>query len=711
MKQIFQNLRSGETVLADVPRPKCLPGGLLIRSSRTLVSSGTERMLVDFGKAGLIEKAWQQPDKVKQVIEKVQTDGLIPTIEAVRNKLDQPLALGYCNVGIVVEIGEGVEGFRVGDRVVSNGSHAEYVNVPKHLCAKIPEGVSDDAAAFTVIGSIALQGLRLVGPTLGESIAVIGLGLIGQFTVQLLRASGCRVIGIDFDESKLQLAQSAGAVVVNLAIGEDPVSSAIGFARGRGVDAVLITASTKSNEPISQAARMCRKRGRIVLVGVVGLQVSRADFYEKELSFQVSCSYGPGRYDPNYEEKGHDYPVGYVRWTEQRNFEAVLDMLASGNVEAGKLISHRFKFDEAIGAYEVISNGNPLGILLEFNQAESGSFEPKADTTITICRALTQSDVRVAFLGSGNYASGVLIPAFAKTAAGLTAVASARGISAAHVAKKYGIASATTEAHDVIASGANNVIVITTRHDSHARLVCEALAAGKHVFVEKPLAITQKDLDDVQLAHDRFALPQGLHVVVGFNRRFSPLVVKMKDLLGSMSGPKSFIMTVNAGSIPADHWTQDQSIGGGRLRGEACHFVDLVRFLAGAKITSAFAVQIGDATVDGVQDDKVSISLTFADGSFGSVHYLANGHKSFPKERLEAFCGGRILQLDNFRKLNGFGWPGFKKARLLRQDKGNAALVAAFVNSLQEGQDVVIPFNEIVEVTQMCLDLSKSLQS
>jgi predicted dehydrogenase len=675
------------------------------------VSPGTERMLVDFAKAGFISKARQQPDKVKQVLEKVHTDGLMPTIEAVRNKLDQPLALGYCNVGVVVEIGDGVEGFRIGDRVVSNGNHAEYVNVPKNLCACIPDGVTDDAAALTVIGSIALQGLRLIGPTLGESIAVIGLGLIGQCAVQLLHASGCRVIGIDLDQSKIKLAQDAGAAVVDAASGADAVSSAIQFARGRGVDAVLIAASTTSNEPISHAARMCRKRGRIVLVGVVGMQISRADFYDKELSFQVSCSYGPGRYDSNYEERGNDYPVGYVRWTEQRNFEAVLDMLATGKIHTGSLISHRFRFRDALGAYDVATNQKPLGILLEFDQEEARNDVRDRDVAVQVRSTAPTGSVRVGFVGSGNYASGTLVPAFARTSVALAAISSTGGVSAAHVARKYGIALATTETSGLIASTENNVLVIATRHDTHAGLVCEALAAGKHVFVEKPLAITEEDLELVQQAHERWAAPQGLHVIVGFNRRFAPLAVRMKKMLETLSEPKSFIVTVNAGMIPADHWTQKRDIGGGRLVGEACHFVDLVRFLAGSEIVSASAIGIGRTTAQNVRDDKTSISLTFADGSFGTVHYLANGNKAFPKERIEVFSSGRILQLDNFRALKGFGWPGFKSARLLRQDKGNTELVAAFVDSIEAGQSPVIPFADIVEVTRTCLELSRSLNT
>ncbi|SDY64152.1 bi-domain-containing oxidoreductase [Nitrosomonas sp. Nm58] len=704
MKQILQNLKTGSTEVAEIPSPRVNSGQLLIRTSRSLISAGTERMLVDFGKANPIEKARQQPDKVRMVVDKIKTDGLMPTLDAVRNKLEQPLPLGYCNVGTVLEVGKGVEGFTVGERIASNGKHAEVVSVPVNLCARIPDSVSDEAAAFTVIGAIALQGIRLVQPTLGEAVVVTGLGLIGQIAVQLLRAHGCRVLGIDFDPAKLEMAKSFGAEVVNLSAGEDPIQAAERFSRGRGVDAVLVTAATKSSEPMHQAALMCRKRGRIVLVGVTGLELSRDDFFKKELTFQVSASYGPGRYDPNYEEKGQDYPVGFVRWTEQRNFEAVLDMLADGRLNVEPLISHHFAINEAGKAYELIASAAPsMGILLQYPTVEE---KPEADLrrqTVALSSQRQplsqQTKASIAFIGSGNYSTAVLIPAFKETGARMKVVASSGGVSGVHAGRKYGFEETTTATDDVFTDPEINTVVITTRHDSHANLVCKALLAGKHVFVEKPLCLTLEELEEIEATHARLE-EQGKapSVMVGFNRRFSPHVQKIKSLLTSVSGPKSFVMTVNAGAIPGDHWTQDKEIGGGRIIGEGCHFIDLLRYLAGTPIVAHTRM-----TMDSANSDTVSLQLGFADGSIGTVHYFANGCKAFPKERLEVFAAGRVLQLDNFRKLTGYAWPGFKNMNLWSQDKGQKACSAAFVKAVSDGGIAPIPFAEIVEVSRISI--------
>lgn len=713
MNQILQNLKTGETVLEDIPCPDVRSGHLLIRTSKTLVSAGTERMLVEFGKGNMISKARQQPDKVRMVMEKVKTDGLMPTIDAVRSKLDQALPMGYCNVGTVVEVGDGVTGFEVGDRVASNGKHAEVVCVPENLCAIIPDNVNDEQAAFTVIGAIALQGIRLVQPTLGEAVVVTGLGLIGLLAVQLLRAQGCRVLGIDFDSNKLELARQLGAETADLSKGEDPVAVAHTFSRGRGVDAVLITASSKSNEPVHQAALMCRKRGRIVLVGVVGLELSRADFYEKELSFQVSCSYGPGRYDPLYEEGGQDYPIGFVRWTEQRNFEAVLDMLASGQVDIDPLVSHRFDLAEAKEAYVLVSEGAGLGILLQYPHVEEKTKEELRSRTIQLLNtpttAFAQADAaRIGFIGSGNYATQVLIPAFKGTSATLQSVVSSAGVSGVHAGKKFSFVETTTDSERLFSNGDINTLVIATRHDSHCDLVCRGLAAGKHVFVEKPLCLTKDELDEVTNLYRDIPADKRPLLMVGFNRRFSPQVMKIRELLSGVSGPKSFVMTVNSGAIPADHWTQDKGVGGGRIIGEGCHFIDLLRCLAGSKIVKHQAVMLGGGRGE-ICDDKVTMTLTFEDGSFGTVHYLANGHKSFPKERLEVFAAGRILQLDNFRKLKGFGWPGFKKMNLIRQDKGQKQCALAFVDAIRNGQASPVSFEELREVSLTTIEIAESL--
>ena len=712
MKQILQSLKTGVTETAEVPCPAVQRGQILIRSSVTLVSAGTERMLVEFGKAGWIDKARQQPDKVRMVLDKIKTDGLMPTVEAVFNKLDQPLPLGYCNVGAVLDIGSGVTGFAIGERVVSNGKHAEAVCVPVNLCAKVPESVADEDAAFTVLGAIALQGIRLVNPTLGETVVVTGLGLIGLMTVQLLRAQGCRVLGLDFDPLKLALARQFGAETVDLGVGQDPLAAALVLSRGRGVDAVLITASTKSNEPVHQAAQMCRKRGRIVLVGVTGLELSRADFFEKELSFQVSCSYGPGRYDPNYEEKGQDYPVGFVRWTEQRNLEAVLDMMADGRIDVKPLISHRFEIDEAVQAYELVGGSAPsLGILLSYPSVSEKPDAILRNQTVNLGPARPSvGKATLGFIGSGNYATAVLIPAFKAAGVRLKTVASAGGVSAAHAGRKFGFEKTTTATEEVFADPEINAVVVATRHDSHALQVCHALEAGKPVFVEKPLALTLDELSQVEVAYAS-ALTAGQMplVMVGFNRRFAPQAVKVKSLLTALDAPKALVMMVNAGAIPSTHWTQDRAVGGGRIVGEACHFIDLLRYLAGSPIVDAKVASLGNAKGLTGLGDTVTMTLRFADGSMGTVHYLANGHKSFPKERLEVFCSGRILQLDNFRKLKGFGWPGFAKMNLWRQDKGQKDCAAAFVRAVESGGEAPIAFDELVEVSRVTIQIAEAL--
>ena len=709
MKQVLQNLRNGATELTEVPSPLAKRGQLLIRTRRTLISAGTERMLVDFGKASLVEKAWQQPDKVRMVLDKIGTDGVLPTLDAVRNKLDQPLPLGYCNAGVVVEVGEDVTGFKVGDRVASNGRHAEIVCVPSNLCAKVPEAVTDESAAFTVLGAVALQGIRLAQPTLGEAFVVIGLGLVGLMTVQLLRAQGCRVIGVDFDRARLGLARQFGAETVDLESDGDPVAAAMAFSMGRGVDGVLIAASTQSSEPVRQAARMCRKRGRIILVGVTGLELSRADFYEKELTFQVSCSYGPGRYDPEYEEKGRDYPLGYVRWTEQRNFEAVLEMMSEGRLDVTPLVSHRFPIRDAAKAYEAITgNAQALGVLIEYpRDANAVSRTQERTVPLPGAAAVRIGGPVIGLLGAGNYASSVLVPAFAKTRARLRAIASANGLTGTHLGKKFGFEQSTTDVVAVLGDPQIDTIVIATRHDSHAGYVVDALRAGKHIFVEKPLAIRPDEIDAVEEAV-RAAGAGGRNapiLMVGFNRRFAPNVLRIKALLGTVRESKSFVMTVNAGAVPPEHWTRDPDSGGGRIIGEACHFIDLLRFLAGTPIIEHKVAAARTA------DASVTISLSFSDGSLGTIHYFSTGHRSFPKERLEIFCSGRVLQLDNFRTLRGFGWPSFKAMKLWRQDKGQTACVEAFVTAVREGKASPIPLPELIEVARVTLAVSTAAKA
>lgn len=709
MRQIVQDMSKGHTRIVQSPAPKVGDSNVLISTRRTLISSGTERMLVEFGQASMLDKARQQPDKVKMVLEKVSTDGLITTVDAVRSKLGQPLPLGYCNVGRIIEVGKSVFSLSVGDRVVSNSPHADVVKVGSNLCARIPDKVDDDAASFTVLASIGLQGIRLARPTLGECFVVTGAGLIGLLTVQLLRAHGCRVLAIDFDETKLALARQFGAETCNPSNGEDPVAAGMAFSRGKGVDGVIITASTKSNDPVSQAARMSRKRGRIILVGVTGLELSRADFYEKELSFQVSCSYGPGRYDPAYEQKGQDYPLPFVRWTEQRNFEAVLDMMASGHLDVKPLITYRFAFESAQEAYKALTDdGSALGILLEY----SSDVESRLIRKVELKNQVDfRKDVPImGFIGAGNYASRVLIPAFKEVGAQLHTLATTGGISGVVHGGKAGFAEASTDVDEMLSNTEINTIAIVTRHDSHADFVCNSLAAGKHTFVEKPLAIDSDGLEQVQSAYaDSLQGNSAPQLMVGFNRRYSPQVRKIKDLLAPLKEPKSFIMTMNTGSIPADHWTQDNRVGGGRIIGEACHFIDLMRFLCGSEIVSVQARRMGDTPGVAVVEDKATITLGFADGSFGTIFYLANGASSFPKERIEVFAAGGVLQLDNFRKLKGFGWKGFKKMNLWKQDKGQKACAAAFLESIKTGVPA-IPSEEIFEVARVSIEVAQLLR-
>lgn len=732
MRQVLQNLKTGETVVEEIPCPQLKPGHFLVRTQASLVSAGTERMLVEFGKSNLLNKARQQPDKVRLVIDKIKTDGLFPTIDAVRAKLDKPLPFGYCNVGRIVEInGErlNVKGFNIGDRVVSNGPHAEYVCIPKNLCAKVPDGVGDEEATFTVLGAISLQGIRLAEPTIGECFVVTGLGLIGLLAVQILRANGCRVIGIDFDSRRCELSCKFGAETVDISKGDDPVKRAVAFSRGRGVDGVLITADTKSSEPVHQAAHMCRKRGRIVLVGVAGLELRRSDFYEKELSFQVSCSYGPGRYDPEYEEKGHDYPLAFVRWTEERNFEAVLDLMAAGKLNVKPLITHRFPLEEATKAYELISeNKEPyLGIILtyedtfklydlSFKEKESSKTIKVKDFQPKTLNLQPETPV-VGLVGAGNFAGRTLLPALRGIGARLKTIASSGGLSGTNLGKKFGFEASTTDVGNIFDDPKIDTVFISTRHNTHARFVIEALKARKHVFVEKPLCLTAEELGQiVELLNGIYEqnnnsteitdqpltdLTSQLILMVGFNRRFAPHVVKMKELLETVREPKSMIMTVNAGTIPADHWTQDPEVGGGRIIGEACHFVDLLRFLAGSEISGSEMTRLNSGV-----GDTLSIQLSFGDGSIGTIHYFANGHRSLPKERLEVFCAGRVLQLDNFRRLRGYGWSGFKKMNLWIQDKGHKNEIRLFVDAITNGKPSPIPFEEVIEVTKISLNLS-----
>ncbi len=698
MKQILQHLRTGEMELADVPAARPGAGEVLIRTRRSLISAGTERMLVEFSQANLVSKARQQPEKVKQVLDKLRTDGIAPTLDAVFRKLDEPLPLGYCNAGVVLETGAGVHDLRPGDRVASNGNHAEIVCVPRNLCARVPDGVSDEEAAFAVLGSIALQGVRLAAPTLGEKFVVFGAGLLGLLTVQLLRASGCAAMAVDLNADRLKLAESFGARTVDIGQGGDPVRAAMEWSGGAGIDGAIVTAAAKSDDIMHQAAQACRKRGRIVLVGVVGLNLRRSDFFEKELTFQVSCSYGPGRYDEAYEQQGHDYPAGFVRWTEQRNFGAVLDAIASGALRTGDLVTHRHAFADALRAYESVTNdAKSLGIVLEYPDDAS----PAHSVSIPQTRspAAKRAPV-VGVIGSGGFARAVILPGLQKAGARIRYVAArSKGVSLVHAARKFGAEEATMDYRRILDDPEIDAVFVVTGHHQHARFVCEALDAGKHVFVEKPLAIDPQQLAEVRAAVER---NPGLQLMVGFNRRFSPHARKIRELTAARSEPLCMTMTVNAGAVPPDSWIHDPARGGGRIVGEACHFIDLMVSVCGSEVASVSAVSAGDTPL--VRSDRMTIALRFADGSIGSVNYFSNGSKSFPKETMEIFSDGRVLRLENFRTLRGHGFPGFKSFGTPRQDKGHAAELRLFLDRVAKGGEPLIPFSQIESVTNAAFE-------
>ena len=697
MQQLIQNLKNGQTILEEVPAPQVKRGAVLIKTRRSLVSLGTERMLVEFGKANLISKARQQPDKVKMVLDKIKSDGLMPTLEAVFSKLEQPLPLGYCNVGEVIGVGEGISDLHIGDRVASNGSHAEVVCVPRNLVTKIPDNISDDEAAFTVIGSIGLQGIRLLNPMLGETVVVVGLGLIGLLTAELLRLNGCRVIGFDIDEKKLALAREKGIEVANPAAGTDPVKFVENITNGVGADGVIITASTKTDEIISQAARMSRKRGKIILVGVVGLNLSRAEFYEKELSFQVSCSYGPGRYDDDYEQKGVDYPLPFVRWTENRNFQTILQLVSSGLLNVKPFITEIVPLAEYEKIYGNMNSGSIASIL---------AYPEKINTKTSVQykdKSFVGKKGVVGIVGAGNFTKMTMLPVL--KGADIKYIASANGVSGTALAQKYNIAFSTTDYKEILQDKDVDLVILTTRHNQHARLTLESLKAGKHVFVEKPLAIFEEELAEILQTAPALMDTKGGTVTVGFNRRFSPHAQKMKSLLGD--APMNIVATMNAGNIPANSWVHDRAVGGGRILGEACHFIDLITFLTGSKVESVCMNAMGKNATE--TTDSASILLKYGNGSTGVINYFSNGHKAYSKERVEVYSQERTLILDNFRTLEGYGFKGFSSSKI-QQDKGHKAQFQALVERIKTGGEPLIPFNEIINTTQATFAALRSLR-
>jgi predicted dehydrogenase/threonine dehydrogenase-like Zn-dependent dehydrogenase len=677
----------------------------MIQTRRSLVSMGTERMLVEFGRGSMLAKAWQQPDRVRDVLNKVRTDGLLPTLTAVRRKLDQPILLGYCNVGTILAVGEDSLDLRVGDRVVSNGPHAEVVCVPRNLVAPVPDEVSDEDATFAVIGSVGLHAVHLLEPTLGETIVVIGLGLVGLLTADLLRINGCRVIGIEPDVIKRQLAERRGIKTIDpYAI--DPARAVLALTNGVGTDGVIVATSTQSDQVLSQAAQMSRQRGRIVLVGTAGLTLNRTDFYHKELSFQVSCSYGPGRYDEAYEQQGVDYPLPYVRWTANRNFQAVLGFIQTRQLDVASLISAVVPLENYRDIYERIGQRKqPKETVIAMLLTYPESVDRATVLSVREGRPSAGAGV-VGVIGAGNFSAAVLVPALKKAGADLRMIASQSGLSATLLARKFDIPYSTSDHEQILNDPAIDLCVIATRHNSHARLVIGAMQAGKHVFVEKPLAITDAELAAVITTQQA----TGRLVMVGFNRRFAPLVEKMKALLGgpqSREIPMNIVATMNAGSVPDTSWVHDRFVGGGRILGEACHYVDLITFLTGSRVHSVCLNAMGKKPTE--TTDSGSLLLRYENGSTGVVNYFANGNKAYAKERVEVYSLERTLVLDNFRTLTGYGFSRFTK-QSGRQDKGHRAQMQRLLTQLKAGGEPLIPFAELVNSTQTMLAALQSLR-
>jgi predicted dehydrogenase len=721
MKQLLQNLRDGRTTVEDVPVPTPHAGTALIKTADSLVSAGTERMVVEFAEKSLIGKARARPDLVKQVLDKARREGLLNTVQSAFNRLDQPMALGYSSAGTIVALGAEMHGFKVGQRVACAGGgyavHAEYAVVPRNLLASLPKNVDFESAAFATLGAIAMHGFRLAEPQVGERVAVIGLGLLGLLAGQIAAAAACHVFGIDLDPRRVALASSLGLEAVRR---EKAVDSAQAFTANRGFDVVLICADTPSNDPVELAAVIARDRARIVATGAVGLSLPRKAYYEKELSFINSRSYGPGRYDTSYEESGEDYPIGYVRWTEGRNFESVVDLMSSGKLKVQPLITHRFPIEKAAQAYQIITGKKKepfLGVLLTYPDVSSAQVSrvtfPPHET-----RGATPDTVKLGVLGAGNFANATLLPAIKKAGdIELVGIASAGGLHAQSTARKFGFAYATSDDEEIINDPKINTIAILTRHDTHAELTVKALKAGKNLFVEKPLAITSDQLSEIS---KQLLKTEGCLLTVGFNRRFAPLARHLSSFISPLAqfgrggggegrGEPLYVhYRVNAGYLPLDHWTQDPALGG-RLIGEACHFVDFISFLIGAAPVSVTAHALPDSGK--YREDNVSMTFTFPDGSLGVVDYLANGDKSFPKERLEVFCGGKIAVLDDFRALELAENGKKKEVRLAAQDKGWADEWKVFTQAIREGGEPPIPYEQLIGVTRATFAAMESLRT
>ena len=710
MKQLLQNVKNGNTTIEEVPMPTPREGMALVKIAASLVSAGTERMIVEFAEKNLVGKARSRPDLVKQVIDKARREGIVPTLQAAFNRLDQPMTLGYSSAGTIVALGKNMQGFKVGQRVACAGAgyavHAEYNIVPRNLITPLPKNVDFESAAFTTLGAIAMQGFRLAEPQLGENVAIIGLGLLGLLTIQLASAAGCNVLGIDLDPKRIKLASALGFEAVTR---QNAESASVAFTANRGFDSIIICADTSSNDPIELAGVIARDRAKVVATGAVGLTIPRKIYFEKEISLINSRSYGPGRYDPSYEENGNDYPIGYVRWTEGRNLQSVVDLMAGGKLKVAPLISHRFSIEKAATAYDVITGKKKetfLGVLLTYSE----TVEKLEDSKVVRFTAQTfkpSNNVKLGVLGAGLYANSTLLPVIKNNKDfELMGIASSGGLHAQHSGKKYGFQYATSSEDEIINDLNVNTVAILTRHDTHADLVIKALKAGKRVFVEKPLAINSVQL----LAINKQLKANGqLLLTVGFNRRFSPLALKLSASLSHRSEPLHAHYRINAGYIPLNHWTQDANLGGGRIIGEGCHFIDLITFLVGAAPVSVTAHALPDNGK--YRMDNVSMTFTFPDGSIGVVDYLASGDKSFQKERVEVFCAGQIAVLDDYRSLTIVKDGKRSVEKLSAQDKGWRNEMQAFARAIREGRTPPIPYDQLIGVTQSTFAAVESIQN
>jgi len=707
MKQVLQEMDTGALRLVDVPAPLVRPGGVLVRTRYSVISVGTERSKIELGRKSLLGKARERPDQVRKVLDAVKREGVASAYRKVRSRLSAPSPLGYSCAGVVEAVGPGVDDIEVGQLVACAGAgyanHAERVWVPKNLVVPVPEGVAADEAAFATLGAIALQGVRQADVRLGETVAVIGLGILGQLTVQLLRAAGVQPIGIDVDAARVALAERHGAAGVLRS--EDVAGRVAVLSGGIGADAVIITAATSSEDPIRLAGEIARDRGRVVVVGAVPIRPPRSPYYEKELEIRLSRSYGPGRYDPEYEEKGHDYPVGYVRWTERRNLGEFLRLLSTGAVRMDELITHRFPFAEVERAYGTLTGEEgrgALGVVLEY--PEEATEEPRRIVVRDVAdpRAPVTGPIGVGLIGAGNFAQDVLIPSLKRLGVEFRGVVTASGLTARGVAEKHGFAYAASSADEVLADPGTHVVVVATRHDEHARLAAEALRAGKAVFVEKPLALDEASLEDVL-----GAASQGGPLMVGFNRRFAPATQFVRERLERTAGARVVHIRVNAGAVPATSWVHDPEVGGGRLVGEGCHFIDLALYLAGSPAVEVSAQAIAGSDPAAALQDNVVVTLRCADGSIASILYTSKGNPRSGKERIEVFAGGVSAVIDDFR---GAEVHGAKRERWKgRQDKGHHAELEAFVRAVREGATSPISLAELENSSRATLRAARSL--